>query len=149
MKDYLKLTGKVHFLQKDGQGNVILDRTVDNLVVDAGRNWLWLMATSGAPPAKMGWMALGTGTTAPANADVALQTETASTRVATSNNGTVTTTACQFVCTYNPGVATGTITEAGIFNAATAGTMLAHVTFGTITKNAADTLSIAWTITLS
>ncbi|MEM5400864.1 hypothetical protein [Paraburkholderia unamae] len=150
MLDGIKITGRAHLELKDEHGNVKESFDVTNLVSNAGRQWLWTSGC-GTPPAQMGWMALGTGSTAPANTDVALQSEGASTRVATSSNGTISGTQSQWTCTWNAGIATGSWTEAGIFNSATtsAGTMLAHITFGTITKNSGDTLTITWTITLS
>ena len=39
--------------------------------------------------------------------------------------------------------------EAGIFNAATSGTMLCHVIFPVVNKQADDTMSVTWTITLT
>jgi hypothetical protein len=41
------------------------------------------------------------------------------------------------------------ITEAGVFNAASAGTMYSRATFTAINKGAADTLQITWTYTLT
>jgi hypothetical protein len=149
MQDFLKPTGKVR-VEVRGEDGVLKDeKLIDNIVTNAGRNWLWLMGTAATPPAHMGWMALGTGTTAAAITDVALQTETASTRTATTSIGTVASTQSQWACTFPPGVGTGAITEAGIFNASSAGTILAHVVFGSITKAAGDTLTITWTITLN
>lgn len=151
MHDTITPKGVVHFVLKDADGNVKLDFRKENLVTNAGRNWSWLMGCSATPPAKMGWIALGTGTFAAAITDTVLQTELASTRTATGTTGTVTTTASQWTATFGPGVGTGALTEAGIFNSATtgSGTLLAHIVFGTITKNAGDTLTITWTITLS
>ena len=40
---------------------------------------------------------------------------------------------------------TATIPEAGVFNAASAGTMYSRATFTAINKGAADTLQITWT----
>jgi hypothetical protein len=54
-----------------------------------------------------------------------------------------------YVGTWAAGDGTGAITEAGIFNASSAGDMLARTVFSVITKDANDTLSITWTITLS
>ena len=149
MHDHLKLTGVVHAVLTGPDGQIKEDLLFRNMVANAGRTWLLNMGTQGTPPAKMGWMALGTGTTAPTTSDTALQTEMAGSRTATTNNGAITAQSMVFTCTFNPGVATGSLTEAGIFNATSGGTMLAHVTFGTITKNAGDTLTITWTITLN
>ncbi|MDQ3730311.1 MAG: hypothetical protein M3355_12070 [Actinomycetota bacterium] len=47
------------------------------------------------------------------------------------------------------GDATAAITEAGVFNAATAGSMYSRATFAVINKAAGDTLQITWTYTLT
>jgi len=46
-------------------------------------------------------------------------------------------------------VNTGNVTEAGIFSANVAGTLLARQVFGVITKAAGDSLQVTWQITLS
>ncbi len=55
-----------------------------------------------------------------------------------------------YIATFGAGVGTGAIVEAGIFNSAVTdgGTMLCRTTFGVITKGAADTLIITWTISV-
>jgi hypothetical protein len=50
--------------------------------------------------------------------------------------------------TYAAGTGTGALTEAGIFNAGSGGTMLSRVVFSAINKGAADSLTISWTITV-
>lgn len=52
-----------------------------------------------------------------------------------------------YSATWAAGVGTGAITEAGIFNASSAGTMLAYSSFAVKNKGALDTLTINWTIT--
>jgi len=91
-------------------------------------------------------LALGTGVTAASASDTALQTEL-STRVA----GTLTssTNVWQNQGTFGAGVDTGAITEAGIFSASSAGTMLARQTFSVINKAAGDSLQVTWQVTLS
>ena len=46
-------------------------------------------------------------------------------------------------------VSTGAITEAGIFNALTAGTMLCRTTFPVVNKAAGDSIVITWVVTIS
>jgi hypothetical protein len=50
---------------------------------------------------------------------------------------------------FGPGVSTGALTEAGIFNATTGGTMLDRVVFPVINKGANDTLTTTFTLTMS
>ena len=50
---------------------------------------------------------------------------------------------------FEAGDATGAVTEAGIFNAASGGDMLCRTVFSVVNKAADDTMSVTWTITLS
>jgi hypothetical protein len=51
--------------------------------------------------------------------------------------------------TFAAGIATGAITEAGVLNAPSAGTMLDRVVFAVINKGADDTLTATFQFTLS
>ena len=119
-------------------------QTVRNLVVQTGINYLASAILASQTPA-FGYMAVGSSGTNPTLGDTALGAEI--TRIVFSNttntNGVVAITTI-----YGPGVGTGTISEAGIFNAASAGVMLARTTFTPYTKGALDTITINWTITV-
>jgi hypothetical protein len=91
-------------------------------------------------------MAVGTGTTAAAAGDTALGSE--SHREALDST-TVTSNAIAYVSSFEAGEGTGALTEAGIFNAASAGTMLCRTVFDVVNKGANDTMSITWTITIT
>ena len=52
-----------------------------------------------------------------------------------------------YVCTWAAGDGTGALTEAGIFNDPSAGTMLCSASFSAINKGASDSLVITWTLT--
>ena len=54
-----------------------------------------------------------------------------------------------YVCTFEAGDATGAVTEAGIFNAASGGDMLCRTVFSAVNKAASDSLAITWVVTLS
>jgi hypothetical protein len=54
-----------------------------------------------------------------------------------------------YVATFPPGTGTGAVTEAGILDNSTGGTLLCRTTFGVINKAAADTLGITWTVTVN
>jgi hypothetical protein len=62
---------------------------------------------------------------------------------------TVTGDAIQYVATFPAGSGTAALTEAGIFNAASVGTMMARTVFAVINKGALDTLTITWKITIA
>jgi hypothetical protein len=137
-----EFTGRLDIDLYDRNGALKDTRRVENMVVTTGKNWI--MSRMTATPSTMDNMAIGTGSTAAAVGDTALGSEIA--RVANSSattSGNVTT----YTCVFGAGVGTGSITEAGIFNATTAGTMLARATFTAIAKGASDSLSITWTVT--
>ncbi len=54
-----------------------------------------------------------------------------------------------YVATFSAGEGTGAVTEAGIFNASTSGTMLCRTVFSVVNKAAGDTLQVTWTVTFS
>jgi hypothetical protein len=88
-------------------------------------------------------MALGTGVTAAAAGDTTLETEIA--RIALDSTGG-TTNDVIYIATFLPGVGTGAITEAGLFNDPTTGTLLARDVFSVKNKDAGDQFVFTWTV---
>ena len=88
----------------------------------------------------MSHMAIGTGSTSPAAGDTTLGTEIDRNALSSrTDSGNVTT----YVGNWAAGDGTNSsIAEAGIFNAASVGTMLARATFTPVNKGATDTLAI-------
>jgi hypothetical protein len=121
-------------------------RELKNLVVTAGKTFIASRMT-GVSATVMGWIGVGTSSTAAAVGDTTLGTEL--TRVATTvSGGTASTNTVTYVTTFVAGSGTGALVEAGIFNAASAGTMLARTVFSVVNKGAADEMSITWVITV-
>lgn len=121
-------------------------REVHNLVVDAGKAHIADALSSAPGQGAMSHMAVGTGTTAPAAGNTALVTEIDRNALTSRTDATNVVT---YVGDWAAGDATNAaIAEAGIFNAASAGTMLARATFTAINKGASDTLKITWTVTV-
>ncbi len=144
--DFFNLKGELCIQIFDQEGVETFKQVVPNLVVTAGKVWVTNLMQSGTGT-PMSYMAVGTGTNAAAVGDTTLQTETA--RVATTvAGGTASTNTLQFVGLFGAGVGTGALTEAGIFNANAAGTMLSRTVYTTVNKGASDTLQITWTITV-
>ena len=137
--DDLKLTGALTIALNDE----IVQET-ENLVVTAGKNWVADRMNNAN--AVMSHMAVGTGTTAAAAGDTALATENDRNALTST---TVTDNAVAYVATWAAGDATAAITEAGIFDAASSGDMLARTVFSVVNKGAADSMTITWTITVS
>jgi len=144
-KDKTKATGKLTVEIKDKQGNVKETRELENLVVDVGLAFI-ASRMKDATATAMSHMAIGTGTSAAASGNTTLGTEAA--RVALTST-TVTTNAVAYVCSFAAGTGTGAITEAGILNAASTGTLLCRTVFSVVNKGASDSMTITWTVTIS
>jgi hypothetical protein len=143
--DIVKMKGELRITVTNPEGNVKHEVVVPNLVVTAGKNFI-ASRMEGTSSNVMSHMAIGTGTTAAAVGDTALETQAG--RVALTST-TVTTNSVAYVATFPAGTGTGAITEAGIFNASSGGTMLCRTVFSVINKGAADTLGITWTVTVN
>lgn len=141
----IKATGRLDIQVFGPNGELKQKETVDNLVVTAGLGYI-ASRMKDATATAMSHMALGSGTASAAAGNSALGTELG--RVALTST-TVTGSQVQYVATFGAGTATGAVTEAGIFNAASAGTMLCRTVFSVVNKDAGDTMSITWTVTLA
>ena len=146
IKDAMKAKGRLNIVLKDKNGQVKDTREVDNLVVNTGLAYIASRMKDTTDDA-MSHMALGSGTTAAAAGDTALESQLGSREALDST--TVTSNAIEYVASFEAGDATGAVTEAGIFNASTAGTMLCRTVFSVVNKAADDTMSVTWTITIS
>jgi hypothetical protein len=144
--DELKITGSVNVVVHDESGKQKENFTIPNLVVDTGLAYIASRMKDTTATA-MTHMTVGTGSTAAAAGNTALETQLGS-RVSLTST-TVTSNSIAYVASFGAGVATGALTEAGIFNASTSGTMLCRTVFAVINKGASDTMTITWTITIS
>ena len=146
LNDSLKLKGRVGIVLKDKDGNVKETREIDNLVVNAGLSFI-ASRMGGTSASVMSHMALGSSTTAAAAGQTDLLSILGSREVLDST--TVNSNQILYVASFEAGDATGAITEAGIFNASTGGTMLCRTVFSVVNKAADDTMSVTWTITIT
>jgi len=146
LNDSLKLKGRVGIVLKDKDGNVKETRDIDNLVVDTGLDYI-ASRMKDATATAMTHMALGSGTTAASASDTDLGSILGSRELLDST--TVTDNTIQYVSSFEAGDATGAVTEAGIFNASSGGSMLCRTVFSVVNKAADDTMSVTWTITIS
>ncbi len=140
LNDGLKLTGKLSIALND---EVVQE--VPNLVVTAGKGYV-ASRMKGTSASVMSHMGIGTGTTAAAASDTALGNQLARTSLTSS---TVSGADVVYVETFPAGTGTGAITEAGIFNASSGGTMLCRTVFDVVNKGASDAMTITWTVTVS
>ena len=139
-EENMKLTGKLEILLND---KVV--QKVDNLVVTAGKNFV-ASRMKDATATAMSHMGIGSGSSSAAAGDTALGNQldrNALTSTTVTNNEVV------YAATFAAGEGTGAVTEAGIFNAASSGTLLCRTVFSTVNKGAADSLAITWTVTVS
>ena len=145
----LKMTGKLNIVLYDADGNIKEEREVPNIVTTAGKTFI-ASRMAGTSSAVMGYMEVGTDTTAAAVGQTALIAPVASSRTATSvSGGTPSTNTVQYATTFGAGTGTGALTEAGIFNASSSGTMLCRTVFSVINKGASDSMTITWTVTIN
>ena len=139
INDNLTLTGALTISLND----VVVQET-NNLVVTAGKNWV--ADRMNDANTVMTHMALGTSTTAAAAGQTALVSELDRNALTST---TVSTNTVAYGCTWAAGDGTGAITEAGLFDAASTGDMLARTVFSVVNKGASDSITITWTITIS
>ena len=144
-KEELKVTGGLRVEVKDKDGNVKDSRELKNLVVTAGLGYI-ASRMKEATADVMTHMAIGTDNTAAAAGNTALGNEAA--RQALTST-TVSSNTVEYVASFAAGTGTGAITEAGVLNAASGGTMLCRTVFSVVNKGASDSMTITWTITIS
>lgn len=147
MQEILKSTGLVSIVHTDSNGIILDNFTVPNLVTTVGKGHIAakIVAITNSP-LSMTHMAIGTNITAAAVENIALGVEAGRVALSTSIVSTNTVT---YTATFPPGTGTGAITEAGIFNDGTTGTMLCRTTFPIVTKSSGDTVAFTWVITVS
>jgi hypothetical protein len=149
VSDDLKLSGQLNIVLTDKAGNIKDEREVKNLVVTSGLAYI-ASRMFGTAKNVMSHMALGSGTVTPAAAQTDLTSilgtrEALDSTFATGTNNEK----VPYTCSFEAGDATGAVTEAGIFNAASGSDMLCRTVFDVVNKAADDTISVTWTITLS
>ena len=142
----LKLRGDVAIVLKDKDGNIKESREIHNLVVSSGLEFI-CSRMAGTSAGVMSHMALGSGTTAAAAGQTDLVSILGSREALDSTSASSNT--ITYVSSFEAGEGTGAVTEAGIFNASSSGTMLCRVIFPVVNKSADDTMSVSWTITLT
>lgn len=140
----LKAKGSLQVLltRADGQ---LEEHIFNNLVVDTGLNYI-VSRMKDTSETAMSHMAIGSGTTSAAAGDTALESELG--RVSLTST-TVSTNTVTYVASFGAGTGTGAVTEAGILNDVTTGTLLCRTVFPVVNKQAGDSMTITWVITVS
>ena len=118
---------------------------VPNLVVTTGKNYV-ASRMKDTTAAAMSHMAVGSGSTAAAASDTALGNELDRQALTstTVNNNTIT-----YVATFGAGDGTGAVTEAGLFNASSGGSLLCRTVFSVVNKSSTDSMTITWVVPIS
>lgn len=144
LQDSLKVTGDVLVEITGADGTIKDRREIKNLVVTTGKEFI--AARMVGTPTAMSHMAVGAGTTAAAAGDTALGSELGRVTLASNSaSGAVVT----YTATFPAGTGTGAVTEAGVLNAGSGGTLLCRTVFAVVNKGADDAMSITWQITVS
>tara|TARA_R110000765_G_scaffold426352_2_gene541677 strand:+ start:426 stop:866 length:441 start_codon:yes stop_codon:yes gene_type:complete len=143
INDGLKLTGKLLIALN---GKVIQE--IDNLVTTAGKGYVAnrMRSDVSGGVALMSHMAVGTGTTDPVVGNTALETESARVALTSSN---VSAAVVTYIATFPAGTGTAALTEAGVLNASSGGTLLCRTEFSVVNKGSSDAMTITWTVTVS
>ena len=144
-QDHIKASGSLRVVVYGKDGAVKSEHDFKNLVVTVGKTFV-ASRIVGVASNIMSHMAVGSGTTAAAVGDTALQTELGRVVLA---SGTSASNVVTYTATFPAGTATGAITEAGILNAGSAGTLLCRTVFAVVNKGTDDAMSITWTVTVS
>jgi hypothetical protein len=141
VEEILRIRGHVEFELRDANGELKERWELDNTVTVAGKNGLADQILAAPTLAKPTHMAIGTGTPSA----TALGAELDRNALA---NKTRSAAVITFTATWAAGDGTGTLTEAGVFDAASAGNMWCSTSFAAKPKAAGDTLSATWTFTV-
>lgn len=145
MLEVAGLSGEFEVFLYDSSGNLKEYRKVKNITVNSGFSAVCdMMGQGGVEPFK--YCAIGTATNAPDASDTSLGGEIARVQGGYTK---VSNTVWQNEATFGAGTGTGAITESGLFNGSSGGTMLCRQTFAVINKGENDTLVITWQYTLS
>lgn len=126
----------------DKNGKLKIKREIHNTTTTAGKNHIADQLSSSPGESAMSHMAVGAGTPSATALGSELDRNALTSRT---DSGAVVT----YVGNWAAGDGTGAITEAGIFNNSSGGTMLCSASFDAVNKAAGDTLQITWTLTIS
>lgn len=126
-------------------------KQIRNLITNAGFAGSAGRLMGSGSPAAFTYIAVGTGTTAASTSDTTLQTETTTSGLGRTSGTvslvttTVTNDTAQVTNTFT---VTGTVavTESGVLNASSSGTLLCHQVFSAINVISGDSLSVTWKI---
>ena len=149
MKEKLKVGATVEVERINKEGKTVDKRVIHNTVVNGGFDLVCdLLGKQTSRPTQLSHIAVGTNSATTTTSMTALGSQWGS-RVAGTYAHTTGTTTFTLSCTIPEHTgASVNLTESGVFNAATSGTMFNRVTFATVGKEASDTIVIRYIINL-
>lgn len=146
MDSGIRLTGHVRIIVLHC-GRILQEWEQPNTVVTTGKTHIGQALAGAQTAVKLSHFAVGTDNTVPSVGQTALGVEVARYAVSSFSVGTGTVTANMYLSTTR---ANGnTLTEVGLFNASSAGTMVARLTHTPIIKTSDVTVLYQWTLTVS
>jgi len=153
MNESLKLQGLISLKVTDKDGNLKDERLIKNTITNAGLAQIALLAGD-ASAVPFTYLALGTGTTAADAADTALETESSASGLARAAatvsraTTTVTNDTLQLLHAFTA-AASAAITECGMFNASSDGTILGRQVFAAINVVSGDIITITYKVSFA
>ena len=147
--DTQKVIGLITIDVKDKFGRLKEHREIKNIVCNTGKAVVAGLLCGDGGLAVFNYLEVGVGTTAAAAADTALQTAITDSGLARASatvsrvTTTVTNDTAQLVKTWSVS-GTKAITEAGAFNASSAGTILGHQVFSAVNVVSGDTFQLTY-----
>jgi hypothetical protein len=145
-QDNTRIMGRFRFRVFDPERRLLREWTVPNMVVNTGLAWI-AGALSGdvADPSLAKYIGIGTGTTAAAADDTALETEVESRATGTQSRITTDTTDDTYKCVGEITMTSSrSITEVGIFTDATAGTLFSRSVFAAEVVGSGNSLEVTY-----
>lgn len=130
-----------HAVVRNELGEIVDESITHNTVTTPGKNGIADQILASPTLGKPTHMAIGTGS--PSGTALGTELDRNALTSKTRSGAVVT-----FVGDWAAGDGTGTLTEAGLFDASSSGNMWLSTTLA-VTKGALDTLTITWTLTIS
>jgi len=149
-KGRFRIKENIRITALDKDGNIKDERHISNLVTNAGLAGMASRCNGDGAEAVFTYIAVGTGVVAASVANTTLGTETAAsglTRAAGTASRTTTDVTNDTASLTKTFTVTGTVavTESGVLNAASGGTLLSRQVFTAVNVVNGDSLQITWT----
>jgi len=144
MRDYIQITGRPTITLYDQYGNVKQHLEEDNLIVDAGKNFIIKKAFDrfDDPAPEIDTIAAGDGTTAVAASDTSLENQLGETVI---SSYSVADNQITLFATLSENVATGTISELAVLSSDDV--LISRIVVSTpFEKTTTDFLNVSWSI---